>query len=82
MASLFSAGNTETIKRVLRKLMAVRWYRRDETVGDQSKSDLELILKQVGMDRKTADDIYRLTSLPTVADMTARAPGPVSVQVV
>jgi len=68
MASLFSAGNTETIKRVLKKLMAVRWYRRDETVGDQSKSDLKLILKQLGMDRKTADDIYRLTSLPTVKE--------------
>ncbi|MCK5691669.1 MAG: nitrate reductase subunit beta [Bacteroidales bacterium] len=68
MASLFSAGNTETIKRVLKKLMAVRWYRREETVGDQSKSELELILKQLGMDRKTADDIYRLTSLPTVKE--------------
>jgi nitrate reductase beta subunit len=68
MAGLFSAGNTETIKTVLKKLMAVRWYRRDVTVGDQSKSQLEETLKQVGVDRKTADDIYRLTSLPTVND--------------
>ena len=68
MASLFSAGNTETIKEVLKKLMAVRWYRRDETVGDQSKTELEELLKQVGIDRKTADDIYRLTSLPTVKE--------------
>jgi len=68
MASLFSAGNTNTIKKVLKKLMAVRWYRRDETVGDQSKTELEQILKQVALDRETADDIYRLTSLPTVKE--------------
>jgi len=68
MASLFSAGNTESIKKVLKKLMAVRWYRRDETVGDQSKTGLEQTLEKVGIDRKTADDIYRLTSLPTVKE--------------
>ena len=68
MASLFSAGNEETIKMVLKKLMAVRWYRRDETVGDQSKEQLEEILKEVGVNREVADDIYRLTSLPTVKE--------------
>jgi len=68
MASLFSAGNEETIKMVLKKLMAVRWYRRDETVGDQSKSKLEEILNEVGVNREVADDIYRLTSLPTVKE--------------
>ncbi len=68
MASLFTAGNEDTIKTVLKKLMAVRWYRRDETVGDQSKSELEVMLKEVGVDHEVADDIYRLTSLPTVKE--------------
>jgi nitrate reductase beta subunit len=48
--------------------MAVRWFRREETVGDQSKEKLVEILKEVGVSREVADDIYRLTSLPTVKE--------------
>lgn len=68
LASLFTAGNTETVKTVLKKLMAVRWYRRNETVGDTESEKLEQSLKELGIDRETAGDIYRLTSLPTVND--------------
>ena len=64
MASLFSAGNEETIKTVLKKLMAVRLHRREVTVGDLPKEEAMGALKDVVMDKKMADDIFRLTSLP------------------
>ncbi len=64
LASLFSAGNEEVIKTVLKKLMAVRLHRREETVGDLPEKEAKIALKDVVMDKETADAIFRLTSLP------------------
>lgn len=64
LASLFSAGNEEVIKNVLKKLMAVRLHRRAETVGDLPDSESKNAMKEVMIDKETADDIFRLTSLP------------------
>jgi nitrate reductase beta subunit len=65
LASLFSAGNEETIRNVFRKLMAVRMHRRDDTVGDLQEDRATQHLSDVGMSQDTADAIYRLTSLAT-----------------
>ena len=64
LASLFSAGNTEKVKEVLKRLMAVRLHRRDVTVGDLEEKEILNAMKEVGMDADTADAMYRLTSLP------------------
>ena len=64
LASLFTAGDTEKIKEVLRKLQAVRLHRRDATVGDLDKKESEEALKASDIDSETADAIFRLTSLP------------------
>ena len=64
LASLFSAGNEETIKTVLKKLMAVRLHRRAETVGDLPEEESKTAMKDVIMNADTADAIFRLTSLP------------------
>jgi len=64
MANLFSAGNEEVIENVLKKLMAVRLHRRQVTVGDLPEDEVYVPMKEVGMDKDTADDIFRLTSLP------------------
>ena len=64
LASLFSAGNTEKVKNVLKKLMAVRLHRRGVTVGDLEEKEIVSAMKEVGMDADTADAMYRLTSLP------------------
>ena len=64
MASLFSAGNEETIKTVLKKLMAVRLHRRAETVGDLPEEESKDAMRDAILDKDTADDIFRLTSLP------------------
>ncbi len=64
MANLFAAGDEEKVKVVLKKLMAVRIYRRGVTVGDIPPEKVEAALKGAGMDAETADAIYKLTSLP------------------
>jgi nitrate reductase beta subunit len=64
LASLFSNGNEEVIKTVLKKLMAVRLHRRAETVGDLPENESADAMKDVIMDKEVADAIFRLTSLP------------------
>ncbi|MCB0396487.1 MAG: nitrate reductase subunit beta [Flavobacteriales bacterium] len=65
LASLFTAGNEEKIKDVLRKLLAVKIHRRDVTVGDLPKEEVEEALQTGKTDPKEADNIFRLTSLAT-----------------
>ena len=63
MASLFTAGDEERVKDVLKKLMAVRVHRRRVTVGDIDDNKAESILSEAGLCAETADEIYKLTSL-------------------
>lgn len=65
LASLFSAGNEDKIKNVLKKLFAVRLHRRDVTVGDQKSEEIKAAMHEIGLDGETADSIFRLTSLAT-----------------
>lgn len=64
LANLFTAGDTEKVKEVLKKLMAVRIHRRDVTVGDFKKEEVERAFSETGLTAEIADDIFRLTSLP------------------
>lgn len=64
LANLFSAGDEKTIEVVLKKLMAVRLHRRQETVGDLPEEEVYGPMNEVVMDKETADAIFRLTSLP------------------
>lgn len=68
LANLFSAGNEKTIEIVLKKLMAVRLHRRNETVGDLPEREVKDPMGEVNMDKETADAIFRLTSLPLFTD--------------
>jgi nitrate reductase beta subunit len=63
MASLFTAGDEKRIQRILKKLMAVRIYRRHKTVGDISEDRANAALQDVGLTPDAVEDIYRLTSL-------------------
>ena len=65
MARLFSAGNTDVIEEVYRKLIAVRIHRRSETVKDVSQDVMEKAYATGKTDAKEADAIFRLTALPT-----------------
>jgi len=68
MASLFSAGDTEMVKARIKKLMAVRIYRRFKTVGDITEEKSTEALSDAGLTAKMADEIYYLTSLAKFDD--------------
>jgi len=64
MANLFSAGNEDLIADKLKKLMAIRIYRRHITVGDISEEKSNKALKEVNLTAAEAEAIYKMTSLP------------------
>lgn len=63
LASLFSAGDEGKVKDRLKKLMAVRIYRRWKTVGDISEQKALEVLREVGYTPEMAEEVYTLTSL-------------------
>lgn len=65
LASLFSAGNTDKVEEVMKKLMAVRMHRRGETVGDLSQEEIDQAMQEIRLSPTMADDIFRLTTLAT-----------------
>ncbi len=64
LANLFSAGDTGKVTQRLKKLMAVRMYRRHKTVGDISEKKAFDALNELGLTFDEAEAIYHLTSLP------------------
>jgi len=68
LANLLSAGDEEVVKLRVKKLIAVRLYRRYKTVGDVTKEKVDKIFKDTGLTSEMAEDIYRLTALPTFDD--------------
>lgn len=68
MANLFSNGNEEQVKARIKKLMAVRIYRRHLTVGDISAEKANAALKDTGLTPEMVEGIYYLTSLAKFDD--------------
>ncbi len=68
LARLFSAGNVEPVRLALKKQYAIRLFKRMETVGDMDPAVVKQALAEVGCSELEAEQIYRLTSLPTVDD--------------
>lgn len=66
LATLFAAGNTQVVRDSLRKLMAVRLYRRSLDVPDVSAATADAALMEAGLTREQADAIYRTTALSTL----------------
>ena len=65
LARLLGAGNEKVVVKSLAKLVAVRFHRRAQTVGDVSPARLEAVLAGAGCSPAEADEIYRLTALPS-----------------
>jgi len=68
LSSLFTAGDGEKMRYVLRKQMAVRTWRRAVTVGDVSRETAEKMLVAADCSIDEAEKIYRLTSIATLED--------------
>jgi nitrate reductase beta subunit len=65
MASLFSAGSTDLLSAVYRKLIAVRIFMRGKRVNDVPEAEVQQALAQGNTTPKEAEAIFRLTSMPT-----------------
>ena len=68
MANLFTIGNEQKIADPLKKLMAVRIYRRWKTVGDISEERAMKALSDTGLTPDMAEEHLLLTSLAKVQD--------------
>jgi nitrate reductase beta subunit len=65
MSRMLAAGNDELIINSYQKMIAVRLYKRAETVGDVTNEQVTAALAKAGMNAEEAEAIYQLTSLPT-----------------
>ena len=63
LANLFSAGDEGKVVDRLKKLWAIRIYRRWKTVGDIAEQKANDALRAAGYTPEMADAVYRLTSL-------------------
>ncbi len=68
LANLFTAGDEKKIAAPLKKLMAVRIYRRWKTVGDITEERAMAALNETGMTPEMAEEVYYMTSLPKFND--------------
>ncbi len=68
LASLFSAGEKAPVVDRLKKLMAVRIYRRWKTAGDVSKEKVDQVFRDTGLDEDSAERIFYLTALAKFND--------------
>src|SRR5690606_17853535 len=65
LASLLGAGSEGKVLYALKKMKAVRLYRRAVTVGDLKMEDAVRALKEADSSPEEAEEIYKLTSLCT-----------------
>jgi nitrate reductase beta subunit len=68
LAKLFSAGNVDLVRYALKKQYAIRLHKRLETVGDMDPATVKRALEQVDTTEEEAEQVYRLTSLPTMEE--------------
>ena len=68
MANLFSVGDEAKVALRIKRLMAVRLWRRHKTVGDVSADKAKDALKSTGLSPRKAEDLYYLTSLAKFDD--------------
>ncbi len=68
LANLFSAGNEEVIEKILRKMLAVRIYKRRQSVEGFIDEATEAMIESAGTTPEEIEAIYRLTTLPTMQE--------------
>jgi nitrate reductase beta subunit len=74
LAAMFAAGDEEVVTLALRRLAAVRARRRATTVGDVGADAAGALLAEAGLTAEVADEIHRLTVLPTIRERVVHAP--------
>jgi nitrate reductase beta subunit len=62
LAALFAAGNAAEVAAPVRKLLALRLWRRQETVGDVAPAEVDQAFAEAGFTRADAAAMHRLTT--------------------
>lgn len=65
LANLLAAGDTEVIRTVLKKMVAMRSYMRAVNLGKEPDRS---ILEKVGMDEHTVKEMYKLSAVAKYSD--------------
>ncbi len=68
LANLLAAGNERLVTDSLAKQVAVRFYKRAQTVGDVPANKVEKLLARAGCSPEEAEQIYRLVAMPTFGE--------------
>jgi len=68
LANLFSAGDEEVIRNILRKMYAVRIYMRRKTVDNIVDEATLQALTSAGTSPEEAEAVYKLTTQPTIPE--------------
>ena len=68
LANLFSGGNEQVIERILRKMLAVRIYKRRESVEGIIDEATLAMVEAADTTPEEIEAIYRLSTLPTIAE--------------
>jgi nitrate reductase beta subunit len=67
LANLFSVGNEPVIRQILRKMYAVRIYKRHQSLNGGVVDDAtRKLLASADLNEKEAEAIYKLTTIPTI----------------
>jgi nitrate reductase / nitrite oxidoreductase, beta subunit len=67
-AALFAAGNTEIVKDVMKRQMAVRYFKRAQDVKDVDADKVKRILREAQLTPEDAEAIYRMTAIAPLQD--------------
>lgn len=76
MSRMLAAGNDALVEKAYKKMIAVRLYKRAQTVGDVSEADAQSALAKAEMSAEEAEAIYHLTSLASYQERFAIPPTP------
>jgi len=68
LANLFSIGDEEPIRRILRTMLAVRAFKRRQSVDGEVDEGTRQMLADVGVSEDRAEAMYRLTTLPKLEE--------------
>jgi nitrate reductase beta subunit len=68
LANLFTAGDEDMLRGVLRKLLAVRIYKRRQSVEGEVDAVAQSALTESGLTPETAEAIYHLTTQPDLEE--------------
>ncbi|MFQ6099482.1 MAG: nitrate reductase subunit beta, partial [Armatimonadota bacterium] len=68
LGRLLGGGNDAEVRYALRKVMAVRVFKRMQSVGDVDSDKVKTMMAELDADADELEAIYRLTSLATLHD--------------